>query len=134
MFSKKKGLPIETLIGKQARLVGNMTFVGGLRLDGQLLGNLTAEDKQRSMLVLSEHASIEGEVRAAHIIVSGTITGPVYASELLELQPKARILGNVHYAALEMHQGAVVEGVLAHISDADKTDKPTLKLAASNES
>lgn len=133
MFTKKKGLPIETLIGKHAQMQGNIDFVGGLRLDGQITGNLTASTEQPSMLVVSEHASIEGEVRAAHLIVNGTITGPVYATDLLELQPKARITGNVHYAALEMHQGAVVEGLLAHISDADKIAKPSLKLAANNE-
>jgi cytoskeletal protein CcmA (bactofilin family) len=56
--------------------------------------------------------------------------GPVHALAMLELQPKARIQGDVHYTALEMHQGAIIAGQLRPIVGAE--DKPTLKLAANN--
>ncbi len=80
------------------------------------------------MLVISEQAKVEGEVRVAYLVVNGAIVGPVISSELLELQPKARITGDVNYKALEMHGGAVVSGKLSH----DQTDEPVLKLALSN--
>ena len=76
------------------------------------------------MLVISEHARVEGEVRVAHLLVNGEIIGPVFSWELLELQPKARITGDVNYKALEMHGGAVVSGKLTH-----EVDEPILKLA-----
>ena len=85
-----------------------------------------ADPMENSMLVISEQASVEGEVRAEHVVVDGAITGPVYCSELLELQPKARITGDVHYKALEMHGGALVSGKLTHQQDADQV----LKLAS----
>ena len=58
------------------------------------------------------------------------VNGPVYARVMLELQPKARIHGDVHYAALEMHQGALIAGQLSPLLEAE--EKPALKLAANN--
>ena len=77
------------------------------------------------MLVISEQAKIEGDVRVAHLVVNGEICGQVYSSDLLELQPKARITGDVYYKALEMHGGAVVSGKLTH----ELVGEPVLKLA-----
>jgi cytoskeletal protein CcmA (bactofilin family) len=71
-----------------------------------------------------------GETHADHIIINGSVKGPIYATVMLELQPKARIEGDVHYAALEMHQGAMVAGQLRPIVAGE--EKPTLKLAANN--
>lgn len=112
LFSKKKGLSIDTLIGYSAAVEGDVTFSGGLRLDGRVRGNVTAETGKSSMLVISEKGVVEGEIRVDHLILNGTVTGPVHANELLELQPHARVYGEVRYAALEMHQGAIVEGRL----------------------
>jgi cytoskeletal protein CcmA (bactofilin family) len=50
---------------------------------------------------------------------------------MLELQPKARIVGDVSYRTLEMHQGALIAGLLRPLS-LEEVDKPTLKLASKN--
>jgi cytoskeletal protein CcmA (bactofilin family) len=73
---------------------------------------------------------VEGEVRAEQVVVDGAITGSVYCSELLELQPRARITGDVHYKALEMHGGALVSGKLTHQQDAEVLKLATPKLAS----
>jgi cytoskeletal protein CcmA (bactofilin family) len=125
MFSRNNKSTIDSLIGMSTRIDGDVNFKGGLRIDGHVKGNVTAEAGTASMLVISEQATIEGEVRCAHLIVNGEINGPVYSSELLELQPKARINGDVGYKMLEMHGGAVVSGKLAH----DQGSEPVLKLA-----
>jgi cytoskeletal protein CcmA (bactofilin family) len=117
MFSKKPTTQKEigSLIGSGTSISGDLTFTGGLRVDGAVKGSVRCIDGDKGgMLVISEHGSIEGEVHCAHLVVAGRISGPVYASELVELQPKARISGDVHYRALEMHNGAVVEGALSH--------------------
>jgi cytoskeletal protein CcmA (bactofilin family) len=67
---------------------------------------------------------------AAHVIVNGEIEGPIVCQEMLELQPKARITGDIRYDVLEMHPGALVDGELRSLKSADK---PQLKLAASND-
>lgn len=131
MFSKKKQPPIKSLIAADSQIDGNIRFADGLRIDGAIVGNVCGKPDQASILVISESAAVTGEVRADHIIINGSVNGPVHASVLLELQPKARIQGDVHYTALEMHQGAVIAGQLRPIVDAE--EKPTLKLAANNE-
>jgi cytoskeletal protein CcmA (bactofilin family) len=129
MFGKKAQPPIKSLIAQGSRIDGNLKFTDGLRIDGEVVGNTSANTDQPSILVISEAAVVQGEVRADHVIINGTVRGPVHARELLELQPKARIEGDVFYKALEMHQGAMIAGQLKPL-DAD--EKPLLKLAANN--
>lgn len=129
MFGKKAQPPIKSLIAQGSRIEGNLRFTEGLRIDGELIGNTSASPDQPSILVISEAAVVEGEIRADHVIINGTVRGPVHAKELLELQPKARIEGDVYYKALEMHQGATIAGQLRPL---DSEEKPLLKLAANN--
>ena len=116
MFSRssKPQSRIDSLIGATTRIEGNLFFSGGLRVDGAVRGNVAALPDQPGTLVISEQARIDGEVSAAHIVVNGTIVGPVHASETLELQTGSRVKGDVHYKNLEIQQGAVVEGRLVH--------------------
>ena len=116
--SKPQGR-IDSLIGSATRIEGNVFFSGGLRIDGAVRGSVCALPDQPGTIVLSEHARIDGEAQAAHLVVNGTINGPVHASETLELQPSARVRGDVHYKSLEIHHGAVVEGKLAHHEDSE---------------
>ncbi|MGE5450620.1 MAG: bactofilin family protein [Acidobacteriota bacterium] len=129
MFGWKKTPPIRTLIGEGTTIAGEIRFADGLRIDGDVQGNVLAMGDSRSLLVISEKARVHGKVRAGHVIINGTVVGPVVAEDLLELQPKARIVGDVKYEALEMHQGATIDGEL-HPLKAD--DKPALKLASNN--
>jgi cytoskeletal protein CcmA (bactofilin family) len=131
MFGKKKisAGTIDSLIGSGTTITGDIRFKGGLRIDGHIIGNVIADGDGMSMLVLSENAKVQGEVKAHHVVVNGTIEGPVNVDELIELQPKAKVSGNIRYNALEMHHGAVVDGTLSHVD----SGKPSLKLAASNE-
>ncbi len=131
MFNKKKQPPIKSLIAEGSQITGHITFADGLRVDGEVSGNISAKTDGASILVISESARVTGEVSADHIIINGTVNGPVNARRMLELQPKARIEGDVHYAALEMHQGALIAGQLRPLLSEE--EKPTLKLAANNQ-
>lgn len=118
MFSKKHNRPqnqIDSLIGAGTTIDGNLSFSGGLRIDGQVNGNVVAAQGKPSTLVLSEHARVTGEVNVTHLVINGTINGPVFAGEYMELQGKARINGDVNYNMMEIHLGAIVEGRLVHI-------------------
>ena len=122
MFSSKHSKPqnrIDSLIGAGTRIEGNVYFSGGLRVDGEIKGNIIADASKPSTLVLSEQARVEGEVKVTHLVVNGAITGPVSASEYLELQGKAKVTGDVHYKTLEVQLGAVVEGRLVHVAAAE---------------
>ena len=131
MFNKKKQPAIRSLISDGTRIQGDIQFTDGLRVDGTVVGNIQAGSESDSILVISETASVTGEVYADHVIINGTVKGPVHARLMLELQPRAKIEGNVHYSALEMHQGAIIAGQLYPIPAATE-EKPTLKLAANN--
>ena len=131
MFGKKKQPPIKSLIAVGSTITGDLSFCEGLRIDGTVVGQVKAIVGQSSLLVVSETAHITGALEADHIVINGHVEGPVNARELVELQPKARVEGDVHYKALEMHQGATITGLLGPLQGA-ADEKPALKLAANN--
>jgi cytoskeletal protein CcmA (bactofilin family) len=120
MFFKKSNRiqnSIDTLIGADTRLEGDIHFSGGLRVDGTIRGKVSEPIASPSTLILSEHGSIEGAVSASKIVINGKVTGPVRAGQFIELQPKAHITGDVYYKSLEMHTGAVIEGKLVYLGE-----------------
>ncbi len=131
IWNRKRNPPIRSLIGEGIILRGNIDFVDGMRVDGEVHGDLVADRAaSTSMLVVGDKAKVYGKVNADHVIIVGEVIGPVHCSGLLELQPSARITGDVFYQLLEMHPGAVIEGELRPLKNADK---PPLTLAASND-
>jgi len=120
MFFKKSNRvqnSIDTLIGADTRVEGNIFFSGGLRVDGTVIGSVTEPNDSPSTLILSEHGRIEGAITASKIVINGTVSGPVKAGQFIELQTKARITGDVNYNSLEMHTGAVIEGKLVYAGE-----------------
>ncbi len=132
MFGGKSTKPqnrIDSLIGEGTTVEGNVIFTGGLRVDGQVKGNVIAAGDQPGTVVLSERARIEGEIRVSHAVVNGTVHGPVHALEYVELQPKCNVTGDVHYRTLEIQLGAVVQGRLVHHEEAASARVVALKPA-----
>ncbi len=135
MFPKKANKPqgrIDSLIGAGTRVNGSVTFTGGLRVDGEIKGNVSASDEQLSTLVVSENACIEGEISVSHLVINGTVIGPVFSSGYLELQSLARVTGDLQYNSIEIHLGAVVQGRLVHQGVVATGKTQELKLASSN--
>lgn len=123
MFGSKKNKPhhhIDTLIGANTKVIGNIHFRGGLRVDGHVAGDITAADDEPSTLVLSNDGRIDGAVKVTHIIINGKVFGPVYAQGYLELQEKSQIHGDIHYGTIEIHLGALVEGKMIHLENNDE--------------
>ena len=135
-FKSKTSKPqnrIDSLIGSETRVNGDLTFAGGLRVDGQVIGNVSEAEGQPSTLVLSEQGRINGVIHVSHVVVNGTVVGPVHAMEYVELQGKSRVTGDVFYKTLEMHMGAIVEGKLVHRqNDSPAPSVETVQLAASS--
>jgi cytoskeletal protein CcmA (bactofilin family) len=137
MFGKRKkikGTKIDTLVGRQTELFGDVRFSGWLHVDGTIKGNVVAEDESSPVLTLSEHGTIEGEVRVPNVVLNGVVLGDVHARAQIELASNARITGNVYYHVIEMTMGAEVNGNLVHRdAEADEPLKiehsPTLKMA-----
>ena len=116
MFKQKqsKRAEVDTLIGAKTRINGDVEFVGGFHLDGYINGNLKCELGAEAILSVSEQGCIEGSVIAPNIVLNGTVKGDIEASDRVELGPKARVLGSVHYSTIETAVGAQISGKLVH--------------------
>ena len=120
MFKRKRTKPtkIQTLIGANTRINGDVEFGGGLHLDGQINGNVKAEPNTAATIVVSEQGCIEGSVSVPNIVLNGIVKGDIEAGSRVELGPKARVLGNVHYEIIETAIGAQINGKLIHRQNA----------------
>ncbi|WP_238388266.1 polymer-forming cytoskeletal protein [Sinimarinibacterium sp. NLF-5-8] len=112
---------VETLIGRQTEILGDIHFTGGLHIDGRVKGKVIASADKASALSVSEHGAIEGDVRVPTVVLNGSVTGDVHASQKVSISAKARVSGNVFYRAIEMESGAQVNGQLVHEADTETT-------------
>lgn len=121
-------MTIDTLVGAKTKIKGDITFSGGFRVDGCVIGTVIAEGGPDAVLMISDQGSVEGEVRAPHVIINGSMKGDVIASERVELAAQARVIGNVHYKVLEMAAGAQITGRVVREDDVRKQlPKPEAK-------
>lgn len=122
---KKKTAKIDSLIGENTEITGDIKFSGGLHVDGTVKGNIIAEAGSSSVLSISDQGKIEGEIHVPYNIIDGAINGNVYSSEHIELEARARITGDVYYNLLEISGGAQVSGRLVYTPDrADEASAP----------
>ena len=105
---------VHTIIGQQSRVEGNIHFTGSLHIDGEIKGNIIAEEGSSSVLTVSEHGKIEGDVQVTTVILNGTVNGDMRSDERIELAAKAKVNGDVYYNLIEMAMGAQVNGSLIH--------------------
>ena len=105
---------VDTIIGPNTELLGDVRFAGELVIEGTVRGNVVADDDTGSLLALSDNGTIEGEIRVPNIILNGMVIGDVHARDQIELASKARVTGNVYYNKIELAMGAEVNGSLVH--------------------
>lgn len=115
MFARDAKQAIDTLIGKAARVEGDLDFSGGLHVDGRVTGNVRAKGASSSTLSVSEHGCVEGAVEVPTVLLNGTIKGDIHARERLVLGAQAKVQGNVHYGVIEMSLGAQIQGKLTQL-------------------
>lgn len=121
---------VDTLIGPQVVFRGDIEFSGGLYVEGRVIGKIVAQEGQKATLTLAEGGAIEGEVHAPVVVINGALTGDVYAAERVELAPKARVQGNVHYKVVEMSAGSTLTGRLIHADSLHAGSSPAGQIAA----
>lgn len=117
---KKTRTDIDTLIGQNTQVTGDIKFSGGLHIEGTIKGNVLAENDGHSMLSLSDRGTIEGEVKVPYVKLNGAVIGDVHSSEHVELSANARVTGNVYYNLIEMAIGAEVNGKLVHTPEPEE--------------
>ena len=116
MFNRKKRrhTVVDTLVGENTIINGDLNFEGGCHVDGTVNGNVSADTDSNSALSVSEDANIKGGVTVPYVVLHGIVRGDVFASRRVELGPTARVIGNVYYNLIEMAIGAEINGKLVH--------------------
>lgn len=121
--NRAKSAAINTLIGANTTVQGDLQFAGGCHVDGKVVGNVLTAGSAQGLLSVSEHGSVEGSVDVAQVLLNGLVKGDILARERVELGPKARVMGNVQYGIIEMALGAQINGKLIHLAPA-RADEP----------
>jgi cytoskeletal protein CcmA (bactofilin family) len=112
----KSGSSVDTLIGRQTEILGDVRFAGGLHVDGKIKGKVLSSGDKEAALSVSDVGAIEGDVNVPNIVLNGQVNGDVRATVKVTLASKARVTGNVYYKVIEMESGASVNGQLVHES------------------
>lgn len=112
MFERKQKQKqkMDGLISNATDIVGNVNFKGGQHIDGNVKGNITSDDPD-SLLVIGETAVVEGDLRAATVIINGRVTGNVIG-KIVEIEQSAKVNGNINYTKFISHAGAFIKGTL----------------------
>jgi cytoskeletal protein CcmA (bactofilin family) len=116
MFNRKqhKNTVVDTLVGANSKVNGDLHYEGGCHIDGTVKGNVTADPDSDAALSISEDGTVEGGVTVPYVVLHGIVRGDVCASQRVELGPTARVIGNVYYNLIEMAIGAEINGKLVH--------------------
>ena len=117
MFSRDpKPAPLETLVGRETSVHGDLEFKGGLHVDGRVVGAVRASDAFGASLSVSETGRIEGPVEVGTVVLHGQVRGDIQARERLVLGATARVEGDVYYGVIEMALGAQIVGKLVRLA------------------
>lgn len=112
IFGRRDTSPIPStnfsVLDSHITVSGDLETDGALRIDGRLEGTIHRAD----LIVVGEGASIVGDVNAREVIVGGSVTGNIFASQRTELQSTGIVAGDIRSAAILIHEGGVVQGRL----------------------
>ena len=115
------GSDIVTLIGEGTVFTGDLVLKGGARIDGKVVGRITAA----ALLVVGPSGDIDAEdLRAHSVTVCGSVHGKLIVEERLEIQPGGRVCGQVlmKKEGLVVAPGGVFEGAVEYTRDAANDD------------
>jgi cytoskeletal protein CcmA (bactofilin family) len=101
------------------RLEGRLETTGTFRMDAVMKGNLTSSE----VLILGEHARVEGQLEGNYIIIAGRFDGTIHAKGKVEIKAKAIVTGEIHTPCLIIEPGAVFDGS-CHMLASSHSAKP----------
>jgi cytoskeletal protein CcmA (bactofilin family) len=94
------------IISEGTKIKGDIVANGDIRIDGELLGNISAKGR----LVIGPKGKIEGQIICNNIEISGCIKGKVTASELLTMKSTSQIIGDIVAGKLSVEPGSLFSG------------------------
>jgi cytoskeletal protein CcmA (bactofilin family) len=120
-ISSNSSSKLDTLLGKNTSINGDVKFSGVLVLDGIVTGSLLGSNKD-GVLTINESGRVEGKIEVANIIINGTVKGDIIATGKIEVASKASIEGNIYYQNIEMEAGSKINGQLIY-QEGEKVSK-----------
>lgn len=93
-------------LGQGSRVDGRLTFDGSVRIDGQVEGEISAQDT----VIIGEGAVVTAQIQANIIVVQGRVNGDITARKKVELRAPAKLVGNINTPSLVIHEGVTFEG------------------------
>ena len=103
---KYEDFSINTIIGPNTSLKGDIEAGGFTRIDGSIMGNVTA----RGRVVIGEKARMKSNVSGTAITIGGVVYGNVIASESLVILSTALVLGDIITRRIQADEGCLVHG------------------------
>lgn len=100
----------ETIIGATIRIDGNIVVRNSIRIDGLVNGSIFQEDGAEATVAVAQGATVNGDIRAKQVIVSGNLQGNIFSSDRVELLETAFVTGDITYGTLGMLVGAKLYG------------------------
>jgi cytoskeletal protein CcmA (bactofilin family) len=97
---------VQAHLGQGSRVEGKLTFEGSVRIDGQVEGEISAQDT----VIIGEGAEVTAQIHANSIVVQGRVNGDLTARKRVELKAPAALVGNINTPSLIIHEGVVFEG------------------------
>ena len=94
-------------VGKGLLIQGKVTSSENLCIDGRVEGTIELGDHS---LTIGTGASVQADLVARTIVVSGDVTGNLQASVKVDLQATATVQGDIVAPVVVMADGAVITG------------------------
>lgn len=120
---------VDTLIGTDTILEGNIETQGSIRIDGKVKGDI----KVAGDLFIGDKAVINGNIYANNAVLSGTLEGNIRTTGVLKLNSTARLYGDIEVRSFVTDEGAIFSGKCSMLesNDSDKSSgKDSLKKSA----
>lgn len=115
----------DTLIGEGSTFEGKITSAAGVRIEGQVIGDIDCEGD----VTIGEKGTVESNIiTARNVIIAGTVNGNVQARQKLSITSKGKLRGNISASSLSIEEGSVFEGTsrMEGLTDSPSSSSVTL--------
>jgi len=116
---------VQAHLGKGSRVEGKLTFEASVKIDGQVEGEIIAQDT----VIVGENAVVTAQITAGTVVIRGKVTGDIVARKRVELRAPGKVVGNIHTPTIVIHEGVFFEGHCSMSSADAKSERGDKKVA-----
>jgi cytoskeletal protein CcmA (bactofilin family) len=117
-----KDKTVNTIIGPDTDVTGDINASGYTRVDGSMRGNLSAGGR----VIIGEKARMKSDVYGTFVTVGGVVAGNVIASERLVVLSSGLVMGDVLTRRIQADDGCLIHGKIT-VASSDEAFDAALK-------